>query len=162
MELQHGDEDSLLKYVRFGRTDECWPWVGPRDPDGYGEVKVNPWRGWRAHRAMYTWTFGEIPDGLLVCHTCDNPPCCNPSHLFLGTPLDNVLDMVRKGRQRTGDTPELQKGRVIAHEKRRIPQEVCDRVREVYLNTGMTQAQVGAMFGISQQAVSLIVREESS
>lgn len=158
-EVQHGEpEDVLLRYVQFGKTDECWLWTGPRDADGYGEVKANPWRGWRAHRAMYTWSFGEIPEGLFVCHRCDNPPCVNPAHLFLGTAFDNVADMVQKGRQTTGDTPALKRGRMIAHEKRRLPEALCKRVAEVYRSTGMTQAEVGQMFGISQQAVSLIIR----
>lgn len=162
MEPQLGDdpEDVLLKYVAFGKTDECWLWHGPMDHDGYGVVKANPWRGWRAHRAMYTWSFGEIPDGLMVCHRCDNPPCVNPAHLFVGTALDNVLDMVAKNRQTKGDTPGLQKGRKIAQDKRRLPKALCDRVLEVYRATGLTQTEVGRMFGISQQAVSLIVRDE--
>ncbi len=52
----------------------------------------------RAHRASWQISFGPIPDGLQVLHTCDNPPCCNPAHLFLGTQLDNIYDMCAKGR----------------------------------------------------------------
>jgi hypothetical protein len=55
-----------------------------------------------AHRLAYTFTFGEIPDGLGVLHTCDNPPCCNPNHLWLGTQLENIADRHSKGRSKGG------------------------------------------------------------
>lgn len=78
---------------------ECWTWTAFRHPFGYGKVK---WHGVSrdAHRVAYEIAVGLIPAGLNVCHRCDNPPCCNPAHLFLGTQHENVLDMVAKGRLR--------------------------------------------------------------
>jgi hypothetical protein len=78
--------------------DGCWPFLGARDPDGYGRVMVGRDRRDKANRVAYMLTSGPIPDGLQVLHRCDNPPCCNPAHLFAGTPLDNMRDMIAKGR----------------------------------------------------------------
>lgn len=83
--------------VEQGSDDECWPWRGYRARFGYGrflvEGKVGP-----AHRTAWLLTFGPIPPGIFVCHHCDNPPCCNPAYLFLGTALDNNRDRASKGR----------------------------------------------------------------
>jgi hypothetical protein len=79
-----------------GGSDACWPWQRHRNPEGYGVTKLAGFR--RAHRLAWCLTNGPIPDGMLVCHTCDNPPCCNPAHLFLGTESDNRQDMLAKGR----------------------------------------------------------------
>ena len=65
--------------------------------DGYGTFSFQH-QTWRAHRASYVVNVGPIPDGMYVCHRCDNPPCCNPAHLFLGSPKDNHSDMFRKDR----------------------------------------------------------------
>ena len=77
--------------VLIGAPDECWPCGSSSH---YGKAG-----GTTAHRWTWMLLHGEIPDGLLVCHTCDNPPCCNPGHLFLGTAKDNVRDAMNKGRR---------------------------------------------------------------
>lgn len=81
----------------------CWEWQGNRFPKGYGRV---PTRGWgsigsncRVHRFFYINLVGAIPKGMNVLHKCDNPPCCNPDHLFIGTHADNSNDKVNKCRQ---------------------------------------------------------------
>lgn len=77
--------------------DECWEWTGYKIKTGYGRLGVHG-KNELAHRVAWTLTNGAIPDGLCVLHKCDNPPCCNPNHHFLGTKLDNVTDMRSKGR----------------------------------------------------------------
>ena len=85
-------------YARTQWNGDCLEWTGPKNPKGYGQVAhqgvTQP-----AHRVMWELEFGEIvPYDIYVCHTCDNPCCVNTDHLFLGTPGDNVRDMVAKGR----------------------------------------------------------------
>ena len=87
-----------------GGPTACWPWTAVCNGAGYGRFWLN--RGqYLAHRRSYERTAGPIPAGMHVCHTCDNPPCVNPGHLFLGTNLDNIADRHSKGRSR-GPAPE--------------------------------------------------------
>jgi hypothetical protein len=75
----------------------CWVWIGKTKSHGYGQIRYQE-KGIGTHRVAWSLTHGSIPDGLFVCHKCDNPPCCNPSHLFLGTTTENQQDASRKGR----------------------------------------------------------------
>jgi hypothetical protein len=95
--------------------DGCWPWIGHRIRKGYGiHWAFN--RKTVAHRRAYELTYGSIPDGLFVCHHCDNPPCCNPDHLFVGTNSDNMQDCIRKGRFSKGSKPKTycKRGHLLA------------------------------------------------
>lgn len=85
--------------------DECWQWTGATDSHGYGQLTIHN-RHVGAHRLAYTFTVGSIPAGLCICHTCDNPPCCNPAHLFIGTMSDNLRDCAQKGRNGAQSHPE--------------------------------------------------------
>lgn len=76
----------------------CWEWTGYRDKKGYGEFRIFG-DNYRTHRVAYLLTNGEIPNEMFVCHKCDNPPCCNPDHLFLGTNQDNMIDCILKERK---------------------------------------------------------------
>lgn len=92
------------------KTDDlfsCWEWVGTRSKRGYGYVAT---RGHSklAHRVAFTLTYGAFDPTLNVLHRCDNPSCCRPSHLFLGTPFDNMRDMMVKGRHRSDKLTEPQ------------------------------------------------------
>lgn len=79
----------------------CWLWCLTRNAKGYGRVEYRG-KTVAAHRLSYELHRGPIPAGMLVCHTCDTPACCNPDHLWLGTPQQNALDSVAKGRYRAG------------------------------------------------------------
>jgi hypothetical protein len=89
--------ETLLARLAVVEHSGCWEYTRARDKGGYGKFMLNR-RHERAHRASYILHIGPIPEGLWVLHKCDNPPCCNPNHLFLGTPLDNQQDRRNKGR----------------------------------------------------------------
>lgn len=81
----------------------CWEWQGCVQSNGYGRVRVNG-RTEYAHRVSYIAHHGEIPEGVDVCHKCDNRRCCNPAHLFIGSRFDNMQDAKKKGRISCGET----------------------------------------------------------
>lgn len=90
------------------KTDTCWIWQAQLNNKGYGVFMYyskklrRKSRQMYAHRVSWTLTYGAIPDAMRVLHKCDNPPCCNPEHLFLGTQADNMNDMASKGRSGKG------------------------------------------------------------
>lgn len=98
-------EDRLWASVdRSGGPESCWEWSGTTRPSGYGQITVRRHSGeqstMRVHRLAYMICKGQIPAGMFVCHSCDNRRCCNPAHLWLGTPKQNTSDMFTKGRDR--------------------------------------------------------------
>jgi len=96
--MTNDDIERFWKKVDKRSPDECWEWKGWRTGrNGYGQFIIQGHR-FRAHRVAWELSTGISPNGLLVCHHCDNKPCCNPSHLFLGTVSDNARDMVKKGK----------------------------------------------------------------
>jgi hypothetical protein len=113
------DRKGTLSEVLWARVDKsnasgCWVWTGARKSGGYGHFHHRDHGLIKAHRASWIVTNGEIPAGLIVCHKCDNPPCVNPSHLFLGTKKDNTRDMMAKGRAMFRGEPYLAQDVVAA------------------------------------------------
>jgi hypothetical protein len=97
------DEQRFWAKVHRGGEDDCWEWQAGTDDDGYGKFSILH-VNYQAHRISYVLANGEPPRDSLVCHTCDNPPCVNPKHLFPGSHADNHADRNAKNRTARGDT----------------------------------------------------------
>lgn len=131
--------------------DGCWEWNGSRmrKRGGYGQIRV-PGATRKVHRVAYELWVGEIPSGMIVCHSCDNPPCINPTHLWVGTHGDNAKDKVAKGRSvnpvmcgEESPTAKLTQAQVDEIRARHRPQ---------------SGAALGREFGVSKTTISRIVR----
>ncbi len=142
------DTKKLWSKIDKQTKDECWEWQGTKTTAGYGVLRVNYKLNY-AHRLMWQLhNRTDIPKKGVICHKCDNPPCCNPAHLFLGSQADNLKDARNKGR-----LPSIQGER---HFNTAITE---DNVRQIrYLGyTNMTKKKIGEKFGISRQAVTDIL-----
>jgi len=128
--------------------NDCWEWKLGKVPDGYGYVKYQR-KSLLAHRLSYILTYGEVPEGQLVCYHCDNPPCCNPAHLFLGTDLDNSRDKYSKGR---ANHP---KGTSVGTVK--LSEQDVLEVRRLYATGNYSKETLGEMFGCTLQNIYRIV-----
>ena len=138
----------------------CWEWTGYRERFGHGVTTIpGSSRAVKAHRASYVLLRGPIPDGMFVCHKCDNPPCCNPAHLFLGTAADNNRDMRTKGRL---VPPPLKSGSDVNGAKLTEAQVAEIRRRFVGLGKGRaappghSSADLAAKFGTTARNVRRI------
>lgn len=128
--------------------DECWPWTGAILPNGYGAQWLAG-RSQKAHRVAWILTYGPIADGVLICHTCDNRPCCNPGHLYAGDHKANTRDMlIRSRHNRDG--------------KRHVNVEQVAAIRQLYSSGDeWTLQRIGDLFGITDVAVHLIVKRKT-
>lgn len=132
--------------VNVGNESDCWEWSARRDPNGYGRIDIGG-KPVLAHRIAFQLANGYECEN--VCHSCDNPPCCNPAHLWPGNPKLNAEDRDRKGRLRLG--PPL-KG--STNPASRLTEEQARYI----LASSKTQRALAARFGVSQTAIGLIKR----
>lgn len=124
----------------------CHVWTGAKERCGYGQIKING-KTVRVHRWIFAREFGEIPDGQYVLHHCDNPSCINPTHLFLGTQRENMLDMVAKGR---GGHP---RGAAHTRPMAKLTEDGVRLIRAL-VQDGMLQSEVARVVGASRACIS--------
>lgn len=135
-------------WSKVEKTASCWLWTACLNPNGYGHLRVDK-ADWAAHRLSWEIHRGPIPDGLWVLHHCDNPPCINPAHLFLGTCRDNHADMIAKGRKVTVR---------LCGELSGVAKLTAQKVVEIRAlrATGLTQQAIADRFGVTQRTISYI------
>ena len=132
--------------------DECWEWTGYRHQFGYGLIsRVGRHAMLTAHRVSWEMRFGTAGD-LHVCHRCDNPPCVNPAHLFLGTHQDNMKDMAAKGR---ASQPPVRRG--SANNKAKLTEEMARQIRETYAAGGVSIRQLARQYGVTFAPVQMLI-----
>jgi hypothetical protein len=139
----------VWKRVLKGEPDECWEWQGSRfnDDMGYGQMKVNGFNC-RVHRVAYESHYGEHPGVRQVLHACDNPICCNPAHLRLGSPADNMADKVKRGRWKGGAPRGVGNGRAKLN-----PQKVIEIRQRLAANEYTTLKALAMEYGISKTTI---------
>lgn len=126
----------------------CWEWIGSRHRGGYGQVWLDG-RVVQAHRLSFERHVGPIPPGMLICHRCDNPPCVNPAHLFLGTMADNAADMIAKGRWKAPAIKVVSDGLAKLHEDD-VP-EIRRRMAD-----GESRASIARSLGVSRRTIGRV------
>lgn len=128
----------------------CWTWTGGTDPEGYGVFHYSPRVALRAHRVAWRLAKNADPGAFLVCHQCDNPSCVRPSHLFLGTTLDNQLDSKKKGRNARGER----------HGRTRLSTQQVKDIRALSAN-GRAHKLLALDFNVTDTTISNIVRRKT-
>lgn len=143
-------DDPFYKFNQLYKVSErgCWEWLGYKTRKGYGTQRFGG-KKILAHRYSYELYNGKIPDGLCICHKCDNPSCVNPDHLFLGTIQENNLDCIKKGRIARG-------------EKRgsKLKEEDIKLIRNLYNTYKIYHKQIATMFGVSRTSITLILNNK--
>jgi hypothetical protein len=137
--------ERFFNRIDFKYIDDCWNWLGPQQPiknGNYGRISIN-YEEYKTHRLMYYLIYDSFDPEMWILHSCDNPPCCNPNHLRIGTPADNSKDMVLKNRQAQGS---------------KIPQSklneniICNILDDVLIGNLTSIKQIMKKYNISQSA----------
>ena len=136
--------------VEIAEPGVCWLWLASLNNKGYGAFQGEN-KTWQAHRFSYQLHFGDIPEGLCVCHHCDNPQCVNPNHLFLGTYSDNNFDCVSKGRHTSGGGS----GRpsILTKEQKEI-------MKELYATGNYTLRELADSYNVNYMTIQRAIKGE--
>lgn len=157
--------EDIKSHCDIKAISDCWEWRGARNKDGYGKVSVGM-KDWRTHRLAFILAGNDLAEGELVLHQCDNPPCCNPRHLFKGSQLVNRRDCVAKKRTATGDKngsrvhPEK-----VAHGDNHglavMTSEKVKALREMYDGGDHTIRKLSVYFRISNATVRQVTTRKT-
>lgn len=146
------ESERLIFWIKVNRGGprECWLWTGPTGRRGYGSHRIRE-HTYKAHRVAYSMTRGTIPTGLLIRHTCDNPPCVNPSHLIPGTHADNLRDCHERGRV----------NQVRGERAPRAKLTAADVMQIRRLHPAVSGRELGRRFGVSHASIQDILSGQS-
>lgn len=149
-------------FKKIDKTESCWNWNSTLTGTKYGKFTTyekgrdNPTHK-QAHRVSWELFRGPIPEGLFVCHKCDNRRCVNPDHLFLGTPQDNTHDMFSKKRGHV--LPASPKGE--NHPRSKLTNRQADQIRKIYESSQYTYRQLAQMFNVSRHVIYCVINNFS-
>lgn len=148
-------EDKLERLIKYYekyvvKQNGCWDWNGIIEHTGYGKLGIRP--PIKAHRASWLIHKGEIPKGLIVCHTCDNRKCTNPDHLWLGTHKENTQDKISKGRSNLAKGSDLKVSKLNEEQVKEI---------KILLKNRLTCSEIARYYGVERKVVSRIKNGET-
>ncbi len=135
---------------------DCWNWRGAKKPKGYGNIRVNK-KYLTAHRVAFEVANGPIPEGLIVCHVCDNPACCNPNHLMLGTIKSNAADMVLKNRH----TKHLTASRGSKNVNAKLTESQIIEIRSLHKLEGTRAIELAERFEVTSSTIRNILNNKT-
>lgn len=140
MQLTRNDIGRFFTKFIIGKPDAYWLWLAGGTVDGYGQFKIGNIK-YMAHRIAYQIEYGEFDESMDICHTCDNPPCMNPAHLFAGTRQDNMEDAMVKGRLPKGDN----------HYNSTISDNDCEQMKRDFAAGGFTYKRLAYIYNTTKQ-----------
>lgn len=161
------DIERFWRNIHIGEKHECWPWKNSQFTGGYGQFKIDR-KNLKSHRVAYYLHYGIDPQSNLICHRCDNPVCCNPYHLFMGTEKDNMQDCLSKGRIVSGrgeshgskTHPERwARGERVSSSKLTLDQ--VKEIRSLYAAGNITQDELSEQFGITRRGIGRIIKGDT-
>lgn len=152
-------EDRFWKKVNVVKGNECWNWISFCNPKGYGMFRIGGRKGrmWLSHRVAWVLTHGDILDDLQVLHRCDNPPCVNPAHLYLGRNSDNIRDKVDRGRS-SFSQPKHQNDK---HWRAKLTNEQVQYIRSNYKGIKGEQLKFAQQYNVSRATICNILKNKS-
>ncbi len=134
------------KTVKGQNEDDCWGWLGAKGSNGYSIFKIK-YERFRAGRVSYFLENGIDPKEFDVCHTCDNPICCNPGHLFLGTRTENMQDAANKNRTTKGSK----------NKRAKLTEKDIPIIIDLHKNKKINQYKLAKMYGVNQPTINRVV-----
>lgn len=139
-------EERIMKFIDVKEENDCWEFKGSKNKDGYGKIGIGGKKNESAHRVIFKIYNFDIPKNMVILHTCDNPSCCNPKHLVLGTQNDNIQDMVQKRRNK------IRKGSIM-------PLELLDEIKNNYKGQKGFKIEMARKYNCSPTKITNLIEK---